>query len=220
MQKNTSAILAMLCAMSLSACGSSNTTDQEEIESLRAENEVLKSEISATAETTTATSVEITLSEDLKLSYTSISIDESLPKEESALKAAKDYLECTAFSRDGLIKQLEVDKKFTHSESVYAVDNCGADWNDQALKTAQSYLKIGGVGYSGMVDQLVYVGFTSEEAAYAVDNCGADWYEQAELTARMFVDSSTPITKKELVDTLEYLGFTSDQAEYGVNRVY
>lgn len=51
----------------------------------------------------------------------------------NALASAKNYLSLTGFSYDGLIEQLEYEK-FSHEDAVYAVDNCEADWNEQAAK--------------------------------------------------------------------------------------
>ena len=49
------------------------------------------------------------------------------------VRAAKAYLDYTAFSHDGLVAQLEYEK-FSRGDAVYAADNCGADWNKQAAK--------------------------------------------------------------------------------------
>ena len=57
--------------------------------------------------------------------------DKATMGEKNALSKAKDYLDYSAFSYSGLVKQLEYEG-FTHQEAVYGVDNCGADWNEQA----------------------------------------------------------------------------------------
>lgn len=87
--------------------------------------------------------------------------------ERKALEMAHDYLNYTAFSRSGLIEQLEYEG-FSHSEAEYAVENCGADWNGQAAKSAQSYLDYTSFSRSGLIDQLIYEGFTYEQAEYGV----------------------------------------------------
>ena len=96
----------------------------------------------------------------------------------NAISKAKSYLSHSAFSYEGLIEQLEYEK-FNHDDSVYAVDNCGANWNEQALKKAKSYLKNSAFSYDGLIEQLEYEKFSHEESVYAVDNCGANWEEQA-----------------------------------------
>ena len=70
--------------------------------------------------------------------------------EKNALKCAKNYLNTMAFSYQGLIKQLEFEG-YSNEEAIYAVDNCGADWNEQAVKTAQSYLKYSSFSRNGLI---------------------------------------------------------------------
>lgn len=89
----------------------------------------------------------------------------------NALNKANDYLDYTAFSRSGLIKQLEFEG-FSNSDATWAVDNCGADWNEQAYKKAKEYLDFSSFSHSGLVDQLEYEGFTSEQAEYGVSKVG------------------------------------------------
>ena len=73
-----------------------------------------------------------------------------------------------AFSYSGLIEQLEFEG-FSHDEAVYAVDNCGADWYEQAARRARAYLNYTSFSYSGLVDQLVFEGFTQEQAEYGAN---------------------------------------------------
>lgn len=89
----------------------------------------------------------------------------------NALKKAQQYLKITAFSYKGLIEQLEYEK-FTHEESVYAADNCGADWNEQAAKKAEKYLNLTSFSKEGLIEQLEYDGFTYEQAVYGAQSCG------------------------------------------------
>ena len=136
--------------------------------------------------------------------------------EENALRSANSYLSFMCFSREGLIDQLEYEG-FTTQEAEFAVDNCGADWFEQAVGCAESYLDSNSFSYEGLVDQLEYEGFTREQAVYGVDRCGADWYEQAVLTARSYRRWSD-MSRADLIDQLEYEGFTFDQAVYGVDN--
>ena len=135
-----------------------------------------------------------------------------------ALKKALSYLSVSAFSKQGLIEQLEYEG-FSHSEAEAAAENCGADWNEQALKKAKSYLNVSAFSYSGLVEQLEYEGFTSAQAGYGVDNCGADWYEQAVEKAKSYLKYSS-FSRTQLIEQLEYEGFTHAQAEYGVGEAY
>lgn len=89
----------------------------------------------------------------------------------NALSTAHDYLDVTAFSRNGLIEQLEY-SGFTHDEAVYAADRCGADWNQQAAEMAQDYLDVTSFSRDGLIEQLEYSGFTHDEAVYGVTAVG------------------------------------------------
>lgn len=135
---------------------------------------------------------------------------------QNALKSAKSYLSFSAFSRKGLIEQLEYEK-YSTEDATYAVDNCGANWNEQALKSAKSYLNTSAFSYSGLKEQLEYEGFTSEQASYGVNNCGANWNEQAVKSAKSYLSFSS-FSHDGLVEQLEYEGFTHEQAEYGVTQ--
>lgn len=86
----------------------------------------------------------------------------------NALRSALDYLEYSAFSRNGLIKQLEYEG-YSNDEAVYAVDNCGADWFEQAYKSALEYLDYSSFSKDGLMHQLEYEGFSAEEAQYGAD---------------------------------------------------
>jgi SOS response regulatory protein OraA/RecX len=137
--------------------------------------------------------------------------------EKNALSKAQSYLDYSAFSYSGLIKQLKYEG-FTTEQAEYAVDNCGADWNEQATLKAKSYLDYSAFSYNGLVKQLKYEGFTQQEAEHGVDNSGANWNEQAALKAQSYLDYSA-FSREGLINQLEYEGFTTEQAEYGVKAV-
>lgn len=91
--------------------------------------------------------------------------------QQNALKSAKEYLDISAFSYSGLVSQLEYEQ-YTHEEAVYAVDNCGADWNEQAARSAKEYLDIMSFSREGLIEQLEFDGFTNEQAVYGVEQNG------------------------------------------------
>lgn len=134
----------------------------------------------------------------------------------NALKKAQSYLKYSTFSYEGLKGQLEYEG-FAADEIQYAVDNCGADWNEQALNKAKSYLKHSSFSYQGLMGQLEYEEFTNEQAVYGADNCGADWNEQAVEKAKSYLKLHS-FSKSDLIDQLEYEGFTSEQAIYGAEQ--
>ena len=134
----------------------------------------------------------------------------------NALDRAKSYLNYSNFSYQGLIEQLKYDK-FSEKEATYAVDNCGADWNEQALGKAKNYLSHSAFSYTGLIEQLEYEKFTAEQATYATDNCGADWNKQAANKAKSYLSHSS-FSREGLIEQLEYEGFTHEQAIYGVEQ--
>jgi len=89
----------------------------------------------------------------------------------NALKKATSYLNFMAFSREGLIAQVEYDQ-FTHADAVYAADNCGANWNEQAAKKAKEYLNFMAFSRDGLIAQLEYDQFTHQQAVYGVNANG------------------------------------------------
>ena len=134
----------------------------------------------------------------------------------NALGSAHSYLTFTAFSYEGLIRQLEYEQ-YSHEDAVFAADNCGADWVEQAMKSAENYLEYMSFSYTGLIEQLEFEGFTADQAQYAADNCGADWFEQAAKSAENYLDFMS-FSKEGLISQLMYEGYTREQAEYGVKQ--
>ena len=91
--------------------------------------------------------------------------------ERNALSMAKTYLSVMAFSYNGLGKQLMYEG-YTKDEAKYAVDNCGADWYEQAAKQAKAYLDTMAFSKQGLIEQLEYDGFTNDQAVYGVEQNG------------------------------------------------
>ena len=89
----------------------------------------------------------------------------------NAVSKAKDYLEYSAFSRQGLIGQLEFEG-FSPEDSTYGADNAGADWYAQAVKKAADYLNYSAFSRQGLIDQLLFEGFSPEEAQHGVSQNG------------------------------------------------
>lgn len=89
----------------------------------------------------------------------------------NAVDKANSYLDFSAFSRTGLIDQLEFEG-FSTADATYAVDAITVDWNEQAAKKAESYLEFSSFSKSGLYDQLIFEGFTSSQANYGVKAVG------------------------------------------------
>ena len=76
-----------------------------------------------------------------------------------------------AFSSEGLIRQLKFEG-FSDSDTKYGVDNCGANWNKQAVKKAKEYLSVMSFSRDRLIEQLKFVGFTQSQAEYGVLQAG------------------------------------------------
>lgn len=135
----------------------------------------------------------------------------------NALRAAEQYLSVMAFSRQGLIDQLEF-SGYETADAEFAADTCGADWNEQAIKQAKNYLDTMAFSQSGLIDQLEFGGFTTEQAEYGVSNCGADWNEQAAIKAKSYLDMMA-FSDSQLRWQLEFEGFSAEQIDYALESV-
>jgi len=89
----------------------------------------------------------------------------------NAREKAADYLSYTAFSRTGLIKQLEFEG-FSAADATYGTDAQNADWNAEATAKAKDYLSFTSFSHSGLVGQLEFDGFTAAQAEYGVAQAG------------------------------------------------
>lgn len=87
--------------------------------------------------------------------------------QQNAVRKAQEYLSMSAFSRQGLIEQLEYEG-FSTGDATFAVDSITVDWNQQAVKKAQEYLSMSAFSRQGLLEQLEYEGFTPSQAAYGV----------------------------------------------------
>jgi hypothetical protein len=97
------------------------------------------------------------------------------PKEtagqQNARESAESYLDLSAFSRQGLIKQLKYEG-YSEKDAAYGVDAQKANWNKQAAASAQNYLDMSSFSRDGLIQQLVYEGFTRTQAEYGVKQVG------------------------------------------------
>lgn len=83
-----------------------------------------------------------------------------------------------------------------------------------ALKSAQSYLSITAFSHSRLIQQLEYEGYSNAEATYGADRCGANWCEQAAKCAANYLKISA-FSQDGLIQQLKFEGFTDTQAAYG-----
>ena len=145
---------------------------------------------------------------------TSASSSSMTVSQSNAVKKAKSYLSYSAFSRTGLIGQLEFEG-FSNADATFGVDAQKADWSVQAAKKGKSYLSTSSFSLTGLIAQLEFEGFSKEQAESGVAAQKADWNAQAAKKAKSYLQTSS-FSRSGLIDQLEFEGFTPEQAEFGV----
>lgn len=137
--------------------------------------------------------------------------------QKNAVAKAEQYLRIMAFSKSGLIEQLEYEG-FSSEDATYSLDKITVDWNEQALLKAENYLSTMAFSKSGLAEQLGFEGFSDEEATYAINNIDADWKEQAVLKAENYLDIMA-FSRSGLIEQLEFEGYTNEEATYAVDQI-
>ncbi len=154
-------------------------------------------------------------------------LKEEQKRKEAAVKTAKDYVNnknftLTAHSLYSIKEYLEENKKFSPEEAEYGAENCGADWNEEAVKAAKMCLELETqVNFSYSKKELSKSierqwKFTPEQISYGVENCGADWNKQAENYVRVIIDKDPKAKKEQIIKTLTNKGFNKEEINYGI----
>lgn len=86
----------------------------------------------------------------------------------SALAKAFEYLAASAFSEELLVAQLEYEG-FSREAALEAVDLCGADWDEEAVRDAEMYLSVEQLPRDDLISYLEADGFTHEQAVHGAD---------------------------------------------------
>lgn len=87
-----------------------------------------------------------------------------------ALASAGNYLRLMAFSKEGLYDQLtsSYGEGFPSDAARYAVNSVSANWNEECLEDARSYLDLFNFSNQSLRDQLKYEKYTDSEIDYAM----------------------------------------------------
>ena len=93
------------------------------------------------------------------------------PGQQNARESAESYLDISAFSRTGLIKQLKFEG-YSEKDATYGVDAQKADWMKQAAASGENYLEMSSFSRDGLVQQLKFEGFTQEQAEFGAKKNG------------------------------------------------
>lgn len=96
----------------------------------------------------------------------------------NAVRSAKQYLNMTGFSRDGLIQQLSssAGDGYDQADAKAAVDSLDVDWSENAVRSAKQYLSISGFSCNGLIEQLSSDAgdrYTVQQATYGARQAGA-----------------------------------------------
>jgi hypothetical protein len=155
--------MAIIATVLVSGCAAAEQSTDDS-----AGNPVTTETSPGTAE---STDQDLQLEETLEKETSVESVNTETVSQSNAREKAQDYLDYSAFSREGLIKQLEFEG-FSNADATYGTDAVGADWNAQAALKAQDYLDYSAFSRSGLIDQLEFEGFTSSEARFGADSVG------------------------------------------------
>lgn len=88
---------------------------------------------------------------------------------------------------------------------------------ENAVATAEGYLRTQSFSRSGLIGQLVYEDYPKAVATRAVDSLDVDWNEQAARSAKSYLEDQH-FSRKGLIGQLEYEGYTHAQATSGVSK--
>lgn len=86
-------------------------------------------------------------------------------EENRAVLKVDEYLKAGPIAYTRLIRKLEEDG-INRDIAIKTVNNCGADWKEQALMKAQRYLEVTLLSKKELINQLMQDGFTLKEAAF------------------------------------------------------
>ena len=120
-------ILVLLIAVGVGSGGSDSPTTSSSTSSSTADD---SSEAGTDSETESTASSEEAVEEEAEETFENETVGE-----ENARESAKGYLSFSGFSRTGLIDQL-LFEGYSQEEAEYGVDAQGADWNEQAARSA------------------------------------------------------------------------------------
>lgn len=135
---------------------------------------------------------------------------------DTALYQAQSLLSIANYSRQGLIELL-VERGFSEVEAVTAVDACNANWTQQAVDSANTYLQDGAYSKGSLYHTLAFDGFTEEQILAALEGCEANWNQEA-LEAVQFWLQRSRYSEPAMYDQLLFEDFTEEEAAYALEN--
>ena len=143
--------------------------------------------------------------------------------QKKAMEKALQHLKYGYYSKGYLKDMLELDQEiegFSDDDIDWAVENCGADWYQQALEYTNETAENLGDSKSEFESFLVYQEFSEAEAAYAIENCSVSWKKAACTALSDLIEYGDNYTERELREHMEEDGFTDDEIAYAFEKVY
>lgn len=122
---------------------------------------------SSTTITTISTAKNTTQISSTTIPEITTTVTTSQNSKEMALKYATECIKNDAYSYNWLLDILDLEG-YSHEDVIYALDNCGADWNEEAVERTEILLSIGDLSQEDLTGLLIDEGFTAEQAEYAV----------------------------------------------------
>ena len=133
--------------------------------------------IAASSATTEPASV-ATTTVPASVATTTVSTGSSLTQQQqSAVQSANEYLSTQAFSKQGLIDQLDsaAGSGYSVSDATVAVDSLTVNWNAEAVQAAKEYLQTQPFSCNNLINQLdssASSQFTVAQATYGATKAG------------------------------------------------
>ena len=87
-----------------------------------------------------------------------------------------------------------------------------------AKRSAESYLGFSGFSREGLIEQLEFEGFSTEDATWAVDHVSVDWLAEAVESAESYL-SFAGFSRTGLIGQLEFEGYPSQDATSAVDSI-
>lgn len=199
MKKVFICLLALLILTVLCACGDTDGTTNFTLPPLQTTDTTPPVEITDTTASTPEATLPLDGSETANM--------------RRALLSAGGYLAEMPFSREGLINILTKYENVNAAEAAYGADNCGADWNAEAVRMAERLVPTSVYSRVSLEAQLKHEGFTKEEASFGIQNAEVDWLTEAAEVVEQQKGYNPSMTEDALAKYLTAEGFT--MAEIG-----
>lgn len=157
--------------------------------------------------------------------------DDEKAAEEEAERLAQEEAEAAAQAEEArLAEEQRLAEEAAAAEAAAAeaaaaaaeTARIGSVAQQNAYRSAVSYLDYTAFSRSGLVGQLAFEGFSPADAEFGIARLeaegGVDWNAQAAASAASYL-AYTSFSRSGLIDQLVYEGFTVEQATYGVSTV-